>query len=416
MFVQVNEGPPPTADFDESFEPASYDWYGDLEGLGKFRIKKPKFLKKIVRPLTKVLLPPKPLRKIVSKIVVPPKPLMKVVSRLPGGKVIARGGGLVQQVISEPTMVLRPKAFAREVEQVVAVAPLGKQLLKMKQVEKRLHTQTGKFVRKNMGTIGTVVSVVGTVFPILKPIGMALQAGAAARKVAQGRKEQKRAQEDEERIQRESVQQLVDEGIPPDQAQAIVQRVSSGEDLESAMYAVLGDQPVQLTKPVAKLSPEAAQAEFLTWVANWRPREHAKAVSMMPALLQPISAEAPALEGLASGRIDDESGEWAFGLGEIDWGAAIGSFVETAGKVYGTVLQNKFDKKSMQIQLDRMKAGLPPAPTQQVEQQSHSIVQPSAPAPAAGPFAALGGGMMPVALLALGGGALFLMTQRRGRR
>lgn len=135
---------------------------------------------------------------------------------------------------------------------------------------------------------------------------------------------------------------------------------------------------------------------FAKWLKKWRPSLYAAAMS---------ATSSPSL-----GAIDDDTGEWS------PLGAAISDWVDSLKSIADRLLPTVYEKKVLEAQLQRVRQGLPPAPTAAVQHQAAIATRAAGhpvPPALAGLFSAKG---LVLAGLAIGGFLLFGRRVRQHRR
>lgn len=245
----------------------------------------------------------------------------------------------------------------------------------------------------------TVLSIVAAVIPVLAVFAPLIRAANTAYGVLQQRKqyvEAKRSLEEAQRQEADAIEYLVSKDIPRDKAVRVVQLLKTGVPAEAALKSVLAGEPApaavkQEYKTMKLDTPEAAQAAFMQWLKGWNPAAYdAVAVEM-------TKARQPSL----GGSVDDDTGIYGYsdsGLRGLGFWETFNTAVSNISNLAAPLMKSYYDKKTLDVQLQQMKAGNAPLPTQQAQ----AVATGQAPAPGSAPAGAgMPGWLLPVGGLAV---------------
>jgi len=219
--------------------------------------------------------------------------------------------------------------------------------------------------------------------------------------------------------------EILASGYSPAQAEEVIARMRGGEDPSAALKSMgapsaqaEGEQGAvdeQYTEyagseaaPISGDQAMQSREAFLQWFQGWKPEAVAALRAERPELFADLPSGGQALSGY-----DDNLGDWSadsYQLGDFDWGETLSSWGSAIAEAAPNILKTVGEAKTLQLQLARMRQGLAPLPTAQAVAQAQRL---PAPPGSAGLSAGLS---MPVVLggAALLMGGMFLMMGRSG--
>ncbi len=239
-----------------------------------------------------------------------------------------------------------------------------------------------------------VVMVVATYFGVSGIVAPAMKVWLASEKqrsaaIAAGETE-KHSAADVAQAEADLHIQIVGAGYSAAEADQIIAQLRQGVDPTVAIQSIGPPHPlaaasvpeaapIQAERPMGaprysgnatQTSQASARDQFLKWFSSWKPQEAAALRASNPELFAPlVSAPLALADHDALGAMFGE----VAGLGQDEaedggWAAAFSSWADTAAKIVPSVLNNLTAVKTLQLQLQRSRAGLPPLPTRTAQQ------------------------------------------------